>query len=67
MWAVKHPEEGLMVETLADTRDDAYFALFDYMPEDFRARYWKQPTKSKLAYQKLGYKAVQVELVEVKK
>lgn len=64
MWAVKNPKGALIPRTLSSTREDAYFSLFDLMPEDFRARYWKRPDESRKAYRRLGYRAVRARLVE---
>jgi len=67
MWTIKTPKGELLVETISDTKEDAYWSLFDQMPEEFRAKHWKNPKNSRKAYPDLGFKAVKVKLVEVKR
>lgn len=63
-WAIKHPNGNILVRTLQMTREEAYFALFDFMPERFRSTYWKRDEESRRQYPRLGFKAVRVRLVE---
>ncbi len=70
MWCIKSPKGKLVAETLSDTKVDAEWSLFGHMDEKFRTLYWKKPDGnggSRAAQRRLGYQAVQVELVEIKK
>ena len=64
MWVIRLRPGVLFTPTLAHSRSEAWSKLFDYMPDEFRRRYWKDLKRTYSAYRRLGYQAVRVRLVE---
>ena len=67
LWAVKDKQGRILENTLDDTKSYALFNLFSQMPNEFQIKHWKNTRSASRAYTALGYRAVKVKIVEVKR
>ena len=64
VYAVKGPRGRINPNTVATTADECWAKGFNFMPETFRASYWKRWNASKAAAKKLGYRVTRVVVVD---
>jgi hypothetical protein len=65
LYAAKNPKGKLMWYTLSDTKESVWYRTFACLDQEFQTKYWKQIIASRKAAKKLGYRIVEVKLVEV--
>jgi hypothetical protein len=68
LWAMKTPEGEILTDTIATTKQDTwdYNAVARREGEAWATKYWKRWDASIASAKRLGWKFVQVKVVEVK-
>jgi len=66
MWCMRQSGGYLMHRTLAFSKSESQQALFEFMGDEFRQKYWKRWAATLRAYRRMGYRAIRVKVAPVK-